>query len=197
MVLNSRKEDAMKTPIQLPAVVFLSIITFVTGSAMGQTSSGATATPGGTAVPGAPAASPKPQPGPVTPRQIEPTIPGQPAPVDPRLTQPFPGQPGTIPEQMQPPTAGTQTTTGSLSADQIKRAQEALKAKGMNPGTISGNNDPTTQQAVRDFQKANNLPVTGILDQNTLDKLGVSPNGTTTPRKIQDSTSPKTNKVVP
>jgi hypothetical protein len=145
-----------------------------------------------------------PEPGPGTPRQMEPTIPGKPAPTVPRKIdpvlgsgEPIPGQAGTIPEQMQQPNTTTQQGVSGLSSDQVKRVQEALKAKGMNPGTISGTMNPTTQQALRDFQKANNLPVTGVLDQNTADKLGVTMNGTSTPSRLQDSTAPKTNRVVP
>jgi peptidoglycan hydrolase-like protein with peptidoglycan-binding domain len=178
------------------AVLVLAAIGLGAGTVIAQTAPGTGSSSGATSGSGAPAASPTPQPGPAMPRQMEPTLPGKPAPVDPKLTQPLPGQQGTIPEQMQPPTAGTTQTPGGLSPDQIRRAQEALKSKGMNPGT-SGANDPTTQQAVRDFQKANNLPVTGVLDPNTLDKLGVSGNGTSTAPKTQGSTAPQKNRVVP
>jgi peptidoglycan hydrolase-like protein with peptidoglycan-binding domain len=34
--------------------------------------------------------------------------------------------------------------------------------------------DGKTQQALRDFQKANKLPVTGVLDAQTAAKLGVT-----------------------
>ena len=34
---------------------------------------------------------------------------------------------------------------------------------------------PKTEQAVRDFQKKENLPQTGRIDAQTLQKLGVSP----------------------
>ena len=144
-----------------------------------------------------------PQPEPGAPRQMEPTIPGKPAPSGPQKIQPnpgvgepLPGQTGTIPERvLPPPSAGGQQTSGALSSDQIKKVQEALKAKGMNPGTMSGMMDPTTQQALRDFQKANNLPVTGVLDRNTADKLGVTMSGTSTPNPT--GSSPRTNSVVP
>ena len=43
----------------------------------------------------------------------------------------------------------------------------------MNPGAIDGIMDPRTQQAVRDYQKQQNLPQTGQLDAATLQKLGV------------------------
>lgn len=143
-----------------------------------------------------------PQPEPSFPRQPQPTIPGQPAPGLPQTapipgqptpgpqtgpvpgqqtpglpqTSPLPGQPGTIPERVENPDAGKQGMAGT-SADNIRKAQEALRAKGLNPGSVSGTMDAKTQQALRDFQKANNLPVTGVLDQRTAQQLGVTLDG--------------------
>jgi len=110
-----------------------------------------------------------PQPGPATPQA--PTIPGQPAPGLPQ-TDPIPGQPGTIPERVERPGAADQENMAVTSED-IKKAQDALKAKGHNPGD-DGKMDAQTQQALRDFQKANDLPVTGVLDEKTASKLGVN-----------------------
>ena len=124
--------------------------------------------PGGGSMPGGPA-----QPGPAVPQpgpQTQPTIPGKPAPGLPQ-TDPIPGQSGTIPELMQHPRAGVEKDM-VISSTEIKRAQEALKAKGHNPG-MDGKLDNQTQQALRDFQKANNLPATGVLDDKTAAKLGV------------------------
>lgn len=119
---------------------------------------------GGPAAPGNPGQT-VPQPGPRT----QPTIPGQPAPGLPQ-TDPMPGQPGTIPERAQQPRGGENMV---VSSDQIKKAQEALRAKGLNPGT-DGKMDAKTQQALRDFQKVNNLPATGVLDAKTAEKLGIT-----------------------
>lgn len=107
---------------------------------------------------------------PSVPRQ-EPTIPGQPTPGLPE-TEPMPGQPGTIPERVQPPRAGD-TQRMAVTAEDIKKAQEALKAQGLNPGT-EGVMDAQTQQALRQFQQQNDLPVTGVLDEKTAEKLGVN-----------------------
>ncbi|MEX0804977.1 MAG: peptidoglycan-binding domain-containing protein [Candidatus Binatia bacterium] len=110
-----------------------------------------------------------PRPGPEIPRQTQPTI---------------PGQRGTIPERMQPPDADSQQEM-VISSDDIKRAQEALKAQGRDPGAVSGRMHAKTQEALRDFQKANNLPATGVLDKKTADKLGVTLKGDegSTPQK--------------
>jgi carboxyl-terminal processing protease len=60
-----------------------------------------------------------------------------------------------------------------VTPDHVKRAQEALAANGFKPGS-EGKLDPATQQALSDFQKKNNLPATGVLDEKTAAKLGVS-----------------------
>ncbi|HWO42156.1 MAG TPA: peptidoglycan-binding protein [Candidatus Eisenbacteria bacterium] len=132
--------------------------------------------PGGATGPTGPTV---PQPGPEVPRETQPTLPGKPAPGIPQ-TDPVPGQPrtmpggpGTIPERMEQPGAATGHGTSQLSANDIKNAQEALRARGHNPGSMSGQMDAQTQQAIREFQNANNLPVTGVLDQRTAQQLGV------------------------
>jgi hypothetical protein len=61
-----------------------------------------------------------------------------------------------------------------LSNDKAKEVQEALKSKGFDPGTADGVIGPKTNQAIRDFQKANNLQVTGRLDEKTTSALGVA-----------------------
>jgi peptidoglycan hydrolase-like protein with peptidoglycan-binding domain len=76
---------------------------------------------------------------------------------------------------MQSPAQSDRSTSSSrVSSDDIKNAKEALKAKGIDPGPINGTLDSKTQQALRQFQQANNLPVTGTLDQATATKLGVT-----------------------
>ena len=130
------------------------------------------------------------QPGPTVPqpRQTQPTIPGQPAPGLPQ-TEPMPGKPGTIPERVEQPSAGDKGMV--VSSDDIKKAKEALKAKGLNPGPIDGTLDSKTQQALRDFQKANKLPVTGVLDAQTAEKLGVSTGKGSIPERAPGSSVPK------
>ena len=138
---------------------------------------------------GAPGSGPGPT-GP-QPRPTQPTIPGQPAPGLPQ-TEPMPGKPGTIPERVERPSAGDQGMV--VSSDDIKKAKEALKAKGLNPGPIDGTLDSKTQQALRDFQKANKLPVTGVLDAQTAEKLGVSSMGKgSMPERAPGSSIPRDN----
>jgi peptidoglycan hydrolase-like protein with peptidoglycan-binding domain len=97
----------------------------------------------------------------------------------------------TIPERVQPPAAERQQGTAGMSSDNIKKVKEALKARGHDPGTIDGNMDSKTQQALRDFQKANNLPVTGVLDQQTAAKLGVSVSAQGSIQPGQEGSSPQ------
>ena len=49
------------------------------------------------------------------------------------------------------------------SQEQIKRAQEQLKAAGYDPGSVDGVWGPQTEAAVRDFQKQHGLAVSGSL----------------------------------
>jgi peptidoglycan hydrolase-like protein with peptidoglycan-binding domain len=67
--------------------------------------------------------------------------------------------------------------SGMSSSSQISQAQQALKAKGYDPGTTDGVMGSQTQQALRRFQQANGLPATGTLDAQTAKALGVSTSG--------------------
>ncbi len=62
------------------------------------------------------------------------------------------------------------------SRETVKEVQQALKEKGHDPGPIDGLMGPNTRQALRSFQKAENVKATGTLDQETGQKLGVTLN---------------------
>jgi murein L,D-transpeptidase YcbB/YkuD len=78
-----------------------------------------------------------------------------------------------------------------LSLEEIKQIQQALKEKGHEPGSAKGVMNAETRDALREFQKANNLPVTGTVDKATAQKLGVSISGsagtTNVPRSQHES----------
>ena len=57
--------------------------------------------------------------------------------------------------------------------DKGGRPQESLRDKGYSPGPIDGILGPQTRAAIREYQKAESLPVTGRLDSETAGKLGV------------------------
>lgn len=170
-----------KKPI-LAALLLSASVGLGAQSALAQTA------PGGSAGPTNPRGPIVPQTEPNLPREIQPTIPGQPAPGIPQ-TDRIPGQPGTIPERVQRPNAGDQNMV--VTPDQIKKAQDALRAKGLNPGT-GGSLDSKTQQALSEFQKSNSLPPTGVLDDKTAEKLGVSKNKSSSsmPERSSSSTRP-------
>ena len=76
-----------------------------------------------------------------------------------------------------PGTGGKSSTTGQQSvaaAEDIMKAKDALRAKGLNPGPMDGTMDKQTQEALRQFQQSNKLPVTGMLDAQTAAKLGIT-----------------------
>lgn len=138
------------------------------------------------------------RPDPTMPRQTQPTIPGQTVPGMPGQTEPIPGQQGTIPEKIQPPDAGSpRDRTATVSPDDVRKAQQALTANGHNPGSVTGVMDGKTQQALRDFQKAHNLPVTGTLDPQTAQKLGITLGSGTGARSGGTSATPQTNQTPP
>jgi peptidoglycan hydrolase-like protein with peptidoglycan-binding domain len=71
--------------------------------------------------------------------------------------------------------AGADRTPGSLPAavdqllarDMIQQAQTHLKLAGFDPGRADGVFDARTADAVRHYQAAQGLPVSGLLDEST------------------------------
>ena len=59
-----------------------------------------------------------------------------------------------------------------MSAENIKKVEEALQERLHDPGPIDGVIDQRTRDALREFQKLNNLPVTGVVDEQTAARLG-------------------------
>jgi len=66
------------------------------------------------------------------------------------------------------PTFGTASEPVASSVDDVKQIQQGLADLNYNPGEINGIMTAQTQQAIREFQWLNNLPVTGIADQQTM-----------------------------
>jgi len=69
---------------------------------------------------------------------------------------------------------------GLLTKDQIRLAQERLRAEGLEPGPANGELTPQTEAALRQYQAKKSIPVSGALDQETLRELQLSlpPSGT-------------------
>lgn len=58
-----------------------------------------------------------------------------------------------------------------LSEDHIKEVQRALEGRGYDVGKVDGELGSKTERALRQFQKAQRLPVTGQIDRATLARL--------------------------
>ena len=66
-----------------------------------------------------------------------------------------------------------QLGTPELSKNDMRAVEEALKAKGYQPGKIDGLVDDEARAAIRQFQQDNGFSATGMVDQKTADRLGV------------------------
>jgi peptidoglycan hydrolase-like protein with peptidoglycan-binding domain len=100
---------------------------------------------------------------------------------------PKPAAPASTSMQHQPPTVGAKTTQQDTAAvrtsgksaarhvpwtkDQIKEAQEGLIKAGFYKGEATGMYGKQTRKAIRAYQKANKLPVTGRLSNDLLTRL--------------------------
>ena len=91
--------------------------------------------------------------------------PGETRQPDPNLTRPGRGE-GDIP-------GAHQRGTPELSKNDMQKVEEALHAKGYKVGKIDGTADDDARKAIRSFQQDNGLPITGMVDQRTADRLGV------------------------
>lgn len=67
-----------------------------------------------------------------------------------------------------------QSVGARWTKEEVKKAQEALKNKGHDPGSIDGVMGPQTVKAIKGFQSANGLKETGRLDAQTAEKLAAS-----------------------
>jgi len=62
---------------------------------------------------------------------------------------------------------------GGLPVAWVRQAQERLKAAGFEPSPLDGTLGPQTRDALRRYQKTQQLPATGELDAATLKALGI------------------------
>jgi peptidoglycan hydrolase-like protein with peptidoglycan-binding domain len=71
-------------------------------------------------------------------------------------------------------TASKHTAKSKWTKDQIKQAQEGLEKAGYFKGTPNGVYGRRTRTAIKKYQKANKLPVTGQLSDSLLTRLSSS-----------------------
>lgn len=58
--------------------------------------------------------------------------------------------------------------------EQIKQAQSLLKQRGLYGGELTGKLDAGTRDALRKYQEAEKIKVTGTLNRNTLEKMNIT-----------------------
>ena len=70
---------------------------------------------------------------------------------------------------------GLMPRASAVDRGDIKKLQETLHDKGYYTAPVDGILGPQTREGIRQYQKSENLPVTGRLDAQTAGKLGVGP----------------------
>jgi peptidoglycan hydrolase-like protein with peptidoglycan-binding domain len=80
---------------------------------------------------------------------------------------------------VEPPARSAASQQTFASVQNVKQAEQTLKKKGYDPGAIDGVMDSQLHQALSEFQRANRLPVTGNLDDQTARMLGIKLAGDT------------------
>jgi len=90
---------------------------------------------------------------------------------------------------------GTQGTVSSV--EDIRHIQQSLSDLGYSPGDANGLMTAQTQQAVREFQWFNNIPVTGVIDEQTKMAIDTQMGGSSTPGPISKSYPSDTSRAKP
>jgi len=93
--------------------------------------------------------------------------------------------------------AKTERADERTAMTDTRAAQEALKTQGFDPGPVDGIMGPRTQAAVSDYQRKNELPVTGMLDEATKAKLEVRSTRSTDVPAASPTTQPDPKKQNP
>jgi lipid-binding SYLF domain-containing protein len=75
----------------------------------------------------------------------------------------------------------------AFDLEDVREAQMALRNRGYDPGEMNGMVSSQTLDAIRRFQMANGLPITGRLDQQTQAALGITVKGTDQERRAKPS----------
>lgn len=78
------------------------------------------------------------------------------------------------PQEAYPDTAAALTSPGPYT-EFLKQVQQKLHEQGFDAGPLNGDFGAKTQAALAQFQLSRALPASGMLDEQTLDELGVEP----------------------
>jgi peptidoglycan hydrolase-like protein with peptidoglycan-binding domain len=81
--------------------------------------------------------------------------------------------PRDVPQAEQQARRRDQTEHG-MTSEGIRQVQRKLRGLGYFAGVVDGEWGPQTEAALRDFQQAHDIQVTGRLDDTTLDELGIA-----------------------
>lgn len=80
----------------------------------------------------------------------------------------------TAPQNMNSPTPSKRRgPVFRATKDQIMQAQTMLKTRGHYAGEATGKLDPDTRAALKKYQEAEGVRVTGTLNRATLEKMGI------------------------
>jgi hypothetical protein len=94
----------------------------------------------------------------------------------------------------EPPRQAQQDVPNAASDQLVRRVQEQLQARGMDPGPVDGIWGPRTQEAVQQFQREQGLETTGQLNARTLAALDIIDEGNAaagaSPRALRDGPQP-------
>lgn len=93
--------------------------------------------------------------------------------------------------------AKTERADDRMVMTDTRAAQEALKNQGFDPGPVDGHMGPRTRAAISDYQRRENLPVTGMLDDATMAKLNVRSSRASDVPAASPTTTPDTKKQNP
>ena len=63
--------------------------------------------------------------------------------------------------------------TQELSDNDLEAVEQALEEKGYDAGKVDGRADNMSRAAIRAFQKDEGIPITGMIDEKTADRLGL------------------------
>jgi len=149
----------------LTAVIAIATAAGFAGLVQAQTTTTTTPAPAGTTPPSAQATAPAPQ---VQANTAAPSPSA--APGNPKMA---PGAATPASQASMQGSAGTHNFwSRNISQDEVRQAQQQLKAQGLYNGPIDGMAGPEMQRALARYQQQNGLRQTATLDEQTMGRLG-------------------------